>query len=162
MKVRIAFLCLMLFPAGGLFPADGPCRPVHTYSIVAYDPATGELGAAVQSHWFSAGPPPPAPSAPLPGRTCILEAGHVVGANFSCQANLMLRDTVWAAMAEAYQKTSGELVDRLLAALEAAESQGGDIRGRQSAAVIVVAGKSSGGGGKGRLFALRVQAHADP
>ncbi|OGD12656.1 MAG: Zn-dependent protease [Candidatus Aminicenantes bacterium RBG_13_62_12] len=220
MKVRIAFLCLMLFPAGGLFPADGPCRPVHTYSIVAYDPATGELGAAVQSHWFSvgllvpwveagvgavatqsfveasygplglelmrAGKTAPAALAGLlksdshedvrqvafidasglaaahTGRNCIPEAGHVVGANFSCQANLMLRDTVWAAMAEAYQKTSGELVDRLLAALEAAESQGGDIRGRQSAAVIVVAGKSSGVWWKDRLFDLRVEDHPDP
>src|SRR5881227_2522888 len=33
-----------------------PLRPVHTFSIVARDPATGELGVAVQSHWFSVGP----------------------------------------------------------------------------------------------------------
>jgi uncharacterized Ntn-hydrolase superfamily protein len=96
------------------------------------------------------------------GRNCIAEAGHVVGENFSCQANLMLRDTVWKAMAEAFQRTPGELVDRMMAALEAAQVEGGDIRGRQSAAIIVVSGKPSGVWWKDRLFDLRVEDHPDP
>ena len=78
------------------------------------------------------------------GKSCIPEAGHFVGDGFSCQANLMLKNTVWNAMAEAFKNTRGELVDRLMAALEAAQGEGGDIRGKQSAAIIVVKGNSSG------------------
>ena len=167
-----------------------------TYSIVALDPATGELGAAVQSHWFSVGSlciwarpgigavatqsvvePAHGPDAldrlqdgedaaaalagvlapdPLAdvrqvgvvdaagtvavhtGPGCIPEAGHVTGAHWSCQANMMARDTVPAAMSEAFAAADGALADRLMAALEAAEGQGGDVRGRQSAAMLVV------------------------
>jgi len=216
-KLRVISL-LFVLPA--ILQAAQPARPVHTYSIVAYDPATGQLGAAVQSHWFSVGALVPwveagvgavatqsfveASYGPLglemmragkgaeqalagllksdshedvrqvafldakgraaahTGRNCIPEAGHVVGENFSCQANLMLRDTVWKAMAEAFQRTPGELVDRMMAALEAAQAEGGDIRGRQSAAIIVVSGKPSGVWWKDRLFDLRVEDHPDP
>ncbi|HEX9901700.1 MAG TPA: DUF1028 domain-containing protein [Acidobacteriota bacterium] len=209
---------LLIVPASLL--AVETARPVHTYSIVAFDPATGQLGAAVQSHWFSVGALVPwaeagvgavatqsfveASYGPLglemmragksaeealagllksdshedvrqvafldakgraaahTGRNCIPEAGHYIGDNFSCQANLMLRDTVWKAMADAFQRTSGELVDRLMAALEAAEAEGGDVRGRQSAAIIVVSGKPSGVWWKDRLFDLRVEDHPNP
>lgn len=96
------------------------------------------------------------------GKNCIPEAGHFIGDGFSCQANLMLKNTVWKAMAQAYQSTKGELVDRLLAALEAAEREGGDIRGKQSAAIIVVKGKSSGVWWKDRIYDLRVEDHPDP
>jgi len=197
-----------------------PARPTHTYSIVAYDKATGELGVAVQSHWFSVGSLVPwaesgvgavatqsfvdvsygplalelmragkTPEEALAGllkadpnesvrqvavidgrgrvaahtgKNCIPEAGHFIGDGFSCQANLMLKNTVWAAMAKAYESTRGELVDRLLAALEAAEAEGGDIRGRQAAAILVVRGKSSGVWWKDRLYDLRVEDHPDP
>jgi uncharacterized Ntn-hydrolase superfamily protein len=91
------------------------------------------------------------------GKNCIPEAGHYVGDGFSCQANLMLKNTVWQAMARAFESTKGELVDRLMAALEAAEAEGGDIRGKQSAAIIVVRGKSSGVWWKDRLYDLRVE-----
>ncbi len=69
------------------------------------------------------------------GASTIAEAGHVVGEGFSVQANMMLRNTVWAAMAEAYRSANGELVERLLAALDAAEAEGGTTSscGRQSA-----------------------------
>ncbi|MEW5899977.1 MAG: DUF1028 domain-containing protein [Acidobacteriota bacterium] len=195
-------------------------RPVHTYSIVAIDKQTGELGAAVQSHWFSVGALVPwvesgvgavctqsfveASYGPLglelmrsgksadealagllradkhedvrqvamidsqgkaaahTGKNCIPEAGHFVGDGFSCQANLMLRNTVWQAMAKAFEGTPGELVDRLMAALEAAEAEGGDIRGRQSAAIIVVKGKSSGVWWKDRTYDLRVEDSPSP
>ncbi len=96
------------------------------------------------------------------GKNCIPEAGHVVGDGFSCQANLMLKNTVWPAMARAFESTKGELVDRLMAALEAAEAEGGDIRGKQSAAIIVVRHKSSGVWWKDRLYDLRVEDHPAP
>ena len=178
--------------AGAAAAAARPRRPVHTYSIVARDPATGELGVAVQSHWFSVGPLVPWAEAgvgavatqsfvevsygPLglelmragrsaaqalgsllatddnaavrqvamidaagrvaahTGDKCIDAAGHRTGDNFSVQANLMRNDTVWGAMAAAFESTPGPLAERMLAALAAAEAEGGDIRGRQSAA----------------------------
>src|ERR1051326_5895661 len=57
------------------------------------------------------------------GNRCIPEAGHVVGEGFSCQANLMERDTVWAAMAQAFEAASGPLAERMLGALDAAEAE---------------------------------------
>ena len=72
------------------------------------------------------------------GRGCIAEAGHVIGDGFSVQANMMLRPTVPKAMAAAYRSAEGTLAERLLAALEAAEAEGVDIRGRQSACLLIV------------------------
>ena len=217
--------------AGALFitsvrPADrpgvqpAPVRPVHTFSIVARDPATGQLGVAVQSHWFSVGPIVPwaeagvgavatqsfvdpsygpkglalmraGTSAPdalkqllgkddgrdvrqvamidaqgrvdaWTGAKDIQAAGHQVGANYSVQANLMLNEKVWPAMAKAYESATGDLADRMLAALDAAQAVGGDIRGRQSAAMIVVTGKPTGAQWTDRIVDLRVDDHADP
>jgi len=197
-----------------------PVRPVHTFSIVARDPATGELGVAVQSHWFSVGPIVPwaeagvgaiatqsfvdpsygknglelmraGKSAPdelkellekdegrevrqvamidaqgrvdaWTGKNDIQAAGHFVGTNFSVQANLMLNDKVWPAMARAFESTKGDLADRMLAALDAAQAVGGDIRGRQSAALIVVTGKPTGMAWKDRTFDLRVDDSPQP
>ena len=197
-----------------------PLRPLHTYSIVARDPATGELGVAVQSHWFSVGPlvawaeagvgavatqsfVDPAygklgldlmragKSAPdtlkslvtgdegrdvrqvamidaqgrvmaHTGAKCIEAAGHSVGTNYSVQANLMLNDKVWPAMARAFETAKGDLAERMLAALEAAESVGGDIRGKQSAALIVVTGKPTGRSWADRIFDLRVDDNPEP
>jgi uncharacterized Ntn-hydrolase superfamily protein len=195
-------------------------RPVHTFSIVARDPVTGELGVAVQSHWFSVGSIVPwaesgvgavatqsfvdpsygklglelmrtgktAPEAlrallagddgrdvrqvamidargnvdAWTGKNDIPAAGQIVGKNFSVQANLMLNDKVWPAMAAAFEKTKGDLADRMLAALDAAQSVGGDIRGRQSAAIIVVSGKPTGQAWKDRTFDLRVDDSPEP
>jgi uncharacterized Ntn-hydrolase superfamily protein len=91
------------------------------------------------------------------GRLCIAEAGHVSGDGFSVQANMMAKPTVWPAMADAYQSGSGDLADRLLRALQAAEAEGGDIRGRQSAAIVVEPVD-----GKGDRFDLRVEDSPDP
>jgi uncharacterized Ntn-hydrolase superfamily protein len=96
------------------------------------------------------------------GSSTIAEAGHIVGDSFSVQANMMLRNTVWAAMAGAYRSTRGELVDRLLAALDAAESEGGDIRGRQSAALLIVPAKSSGRPWHDKVFDIRVDDALEP
>jgi uncharacterized Ntn-hydrolase superfamily protein len=203
-----------------LVKAADVARPVHTYSIVAFDKATGELGVAVQSHWFSVGSLVPWAEAgvgavatqsfidpsygPLgldlmragksaaealagllkadkneavrqvamvdargkavahTGASCIAEAGQYVGDGFSCQANMMLKPTVWKAMAQAYETAKGELADRLMAALEAAEREGGDIRGKQAAALVVVKGKSSGSWWKDRIYDLRVEDHTAP
>lgn len=197
-----------------------PVRPIHTFSIVARDPATGELGVAVQSHWFSVGPivawaeagvgavatqsfVDPSygkngldlmrvgKSAPdtlkellekdegrevrqvamidaqgrvdaWTGKNDIQAAGHIVGKNFSVQANLMLNDKVWPAMARAFENTKGDLADRMLAALDAAQAVGGDIRGRQSAAMVVVTGKPTGQAWKDRTFDLRVDDSPQP
>ncbi len=96
------------------------------------------------------------------GRKCVEAAGHRQGANYSVQANLMLRDTVWDAMAEAFETAEGDLADRLMTALEAAEGEGGDIRGKQSAALLVVGGERTGNPWSGRLFDLRVEDHPAP
>lgn len=197
-----------------------PLRPVHTFSIVARDPDTGEIGVAVQSHWFNVGSTVPwaeagvgavatqsfvdpsygklgldlmraGKSAPdalksliagdegrdvrqvamidalgrvsaYTGAKDIPEAGHIVGKNFSVQANLMLSDTVWGAMAQAFENSKGDLAERMMAALEAAQAEGGDIRGKQSAALIVVAGKSTGKPWADKIFDLRVDDSPEP
>lgn len=197
-----------------------PASLAHTYSIVAIDKARGEMGVAVQSHWFSVGSIVSWAEAgvgavatqsfvevsygPLglelmragksaaealqallhvdpnaavrqvamvdaegrvavhTGNKCIPEAGHISGDGFSCQANMMLKNTVWKAMAEAYKHTKGELVDRLLAALEAAEAEGGDIRGKQSAAILIVKTKGTGVSWKDRIYDLRVEDSQEP
>jgi uncharacterized Ntn-hydrolase superfamily protein len=193
---------------------------VHTYSIVARDPDTGQLGVAVQSHYFSvgsavtwaeagvgavatqafgdpaygklgldlmrAGKSAPDTLAGLlaadpmreirqvamvdangqiaahTGSTTIPEAGQIVGDGFSVQANMMLKNSVWPAMAEAYRGVNGELVDRFLAALDAAEAEGGDIRGRQSAAILIVEPKGTGRPWHDRIFDLRVDDASEP
>ena len=187
-----AFVLALWAPAAA--PAAGPLA--HTYSIVARDPRTGEMGVAVQSHWFGVGTivawaeagvgavatqsfvepaygprglelmrtglsAPDALKALLAadpaeavrqiafvdsqgrvathtGARCVACAGHLAGAHFSVQANMMLNDAVVPAMRRAFEASSGPLAERLMAALEAAEAAGGDIRGRQAAAILVV------------------------
>jgi uncharacterized Ntn-hydrolase superfamily protein len=180
-----------------------------TYSIVARDPVTGELGVAVQSHWFGVGSVVPAvrpgvgavatQSVPEPehgtrildllaqgaapdaaidavlegdegqpyrqiavvdaqgrvaahtGQGCMADAGHSTGEGWSVQANIMQSAEVWPAMAEAFVAADGPLAERMLAALDAAEATGGDVRGRQSAAMVV-----------GGSVDLRVEDHPEP
>ena len=98
------------------------------------------------------------------GERCIPAAGHARGDGFSCQANMMLSDTVWEAMAAVYREADGDLAERLMAALHAAESEGGDIRGRESSALLVVAAVDSG---RPWMYAdvlvdLRVEDHPEP
>jgi uncharacterized Ntn-hydrolase superfamily protein len=195
-------------------------RIAHTYSIVARDPDTGELGAAVQSHWFAVGAvvihaeaevgavatqafvdPSYGPlgldlmragrsasealagllladqgrelrqvamvdaqgrAAAHTGTRTLAEAGHIVGAQFTVEANMMLNATVPEAMARAFQATKGDLALRMLAALDAAEAEGGDVRGKQSAALIMVRGKSSRRRWADKLFDVRVDDHPEP
>jgi len=93
------------------------------------------------------------------GGNCIAHAGHSTGDGYSTQANIMLHPTVWDAMAMAYEATAGSLAERLFAALVAAEGEGGDARGRQSAALLVVPAE---GKAWERLIDLRVDDHPDP
>ena len=227
MRHLLALLLLATFTLSTLHvkgqPAvnkNRPLRPVHTFSIVCRDPATGELGVAVQSHWFSVGSivawaeagvgavatqsfvdpsygkngldlmraGKSAPDAlkellakdegrdvrqvgmidaqgrvdSWTGKNDIQAAGHIVGQNFAVQANLMLNDKIWPAMARAFESTKGDLADRMLAALDAAQLAGGDIRGRQSAALIVVTGKPTGQAWKDRTFDLRIDDSPEP
>ena len=204
--------------AGPVKPPPNEAR-AHTYSIVARDPDTGDLGVAVQSHWFSVGSivgwaepgigavatqsfvdPSYGPLglalmrdgktaeqalqsllasddhanvrqvamidasgnvAAHTGENCIFAAGDQVGENYSVQANLMENDTVWDAMAAAYESTEGDLADRMLAAMRAAEGEGGDIRGMQSASMLIVSGDRSQPAWQRKLD-LRVEDHPAP
>lgn len=214
---------VLLLAAAAVAPAlsaqSRPLRPAHTYSIVAMDSATGQLGVAVQSHWFSVGsvvtwaepgvgavatqsfvepaygpralalmrsgvPAPESLAALLradpdsqvrqvamidaagrvaahTGSRDIPAAGHHVGALYSVQANLMRNDAVWPAMSRAFETARGDLADRLLAALEAGEAAGGDIRGKQSAALIVVSGDRDARPWQ-KLIDIRVEDSPDP
>jgi len=219
-----ACICLSATAAEAQSPAPSgkPGPLAHTFSIVARDPATGEMGVAVQSHWFSVGSivawaeagvgavatqsfvdpaygykglelmrsGVPAPEAlerllaadpqrevrqvamidaqgrvdAFTGKLDIAAAGHHVGAQYSVQANMMANAKVWPAMAAAFEKARGDLAERMLAALEAAQAAGGDIRGKQSSAILVVKATSSGRPwvGADLVFDLRVDDHPEP
>ena len=192
-----------------------------TYSIVARDQKTGQLGVAVQSHYFSVGPVVPWARAGVgavatqsmvevsygpigldmmaggksaketlesllktdakadtrqvgmvdskgvvathTGSRCIDFAGHSVGEGFSCQANLMRNDTIWGAMERAYLNNSDlEFSERLVSTLEAAEEAGGDVRGKQSAAILIVSPNLYPNPWMGRLLELRVEDSSRP
>ena len=87
------------------------------------------------------------------------KSGHLTFDDLAVQANMMERSTVWPAMAEAYESTRGALADRLMAALRAAEAEGGDVRGRQSAALLVV---PAAGPGWATRYDLRVEDDRSP
>ena len=95
------------------------------------------------------------------GKKTIAAAGHLIGKDYAVQANLMLSDQVWPAMAKAFETAQGDLAERMMSALEAGQAAGGDIRGRQSAALIV-AGKPTGRPWADRVFDLRVDDHPEP
>ena len=212
---------VILAMAAGMLPGSAAARPLaHTFSIVARDPVTGEMGVAVQSHWFSVGPLVPwaeggvgavatqsfvdmsygprglalmrqglsAPEALAKllaedserdvrqvamvdaqgrvavhtGAKCIAGAGDTTGDGFTCQANLMQNDRVWGAMARAFASAKGDLADRMLAALEGGQAAGGDVRGRQSAAILIVKGETSDRPWNDKVLELRVEDHPEP
>lgn len=96
------------------------------------------------------------------GERCLEAAGHCIGEHVAAQANLMARETVWAAMIEAFSRAEGDLAARFLAALEAAEREGGDCRGKQSAAMLIVRAQSTGQPWLDRVVDLRVEDHPEP
>jgi len=101
------------------------------------------------------------------GTETIPAAGHVVREGFTVQGNLLRSDTCWPAMASAYEAGLAEgapFVERLLRALEAAEREGGDVRGRQSAAIMVVDAQlhPRAWRGHGLVMDMRIEDHPDP
>jgi uncharacterized Ntn-hydrolase superfamily protein len=96
------------------------------------------------------------------GQHCIPHAAHHIGDGYSVQANMMARDTVVPAMAEAYEAAVGELAQRMMAALYAAQAEGGDIRGMQSAALRIVSGDAQATGFGRTLYDLRVDEAEEP
>lgn len=96
------------------------------------------------------------------GERCIASAGHELGEGFSVQANLMTDDGVVPAMAAAYRGASGDFALRLLTALEGAQAAGGDVRGRQSAALLIVAAERTDDPAEARVLELRVDDHPEP
>ena len=96
------------------------------------------------------------------GSKCIQGAGDIVGRNYSVQANLMLNDKIWPAMSAKFEHAKGDLADRMLAALDAAQAAGGDIRGKQSAAILIVKATSSGKPWDDRIMDLRVEDSDNP
>ena len=96
------------------------------------------------------------------GIGCVRAAGHVAGANSCAQGNMLERETCWGAMVAAFESTSGDLVDRLLGALDAAEAEGGDARGRQSAAILVRPAQATGVPWRDRVLDLCVVDHPQP
>jgi len=216
----IGTLVLSFLAVAGPTPSEPQTRPVATYSIVARDPETGEMGVAVQSHWFSVGTLVTwaeagvgavatqsfieASYGPLglaamkdgvsprealdqllerdphsavrqvafvdvsgrvaahTGEGCIPGAGHRTGENYSVQANLMLTGDVPDAMVRGYEAATGPLAERLVAALEAAQAAGGDIRGKQSAALLVVRAKATDKPWSDTLIDLRVDDDEHP
>lgn len=195
-------------------------RNSGTYSIVAIDKENGEIGVAVQSHWFSVGSVVPwaEPSAGAvatqafantlygylglklmesglsadktlscllslddqrekrqvgmidsmgnvavhTGSNCIPFSGHIKGKDYTVQANMMLNSKVWKEIARTFEKSSGKLSERMILALEAGEKAGGDVRGRQSCAVLVVKLVSSNEPWKDRVVDLRVEDSDEP
>lgn len=96
------------------------------------------------------------------GSKCIAYAGHKTGRIYSVQANLMRDSTVWGAMSRAFETTPGDLAERMMAALEAAQGEGGDIRGMQSAAMLVVRANPTGRSWLDRTVDLRVDDAPQP
>lgn len=97
------------------------------------------------------------------GSKCISYAGHTSGTNFSVQANMMLNDKVWPAMAKSFEKNKQlPLAERVLTAMQAGQAAGGDIRGQQSAALLVVKGEASKQPWSDKVMDLRVDDNPEP
>lgn len=142
-------------PRGLALMKDGKSAPAALQQLLADDPqeaarqvAMIDRGGRVAVHT---------------GSRCIKHAGHAVGDQVSAQANMMERDTVPAAMVRAYSAASGvAFAERLLAALDAAQAEGGDLRGRQSAAIVIVSPRATGNPVEDRPIDLRVEDDPDP
>jgi uncharacterized Ntn-hydrolase superfamily protein len=96
------------------------------------------------------------------GEACVAAAGHRVGRNCAALANMVASPAVWEAMVEAFDEATGSLAHRMLAALHAAEAEGGDFRGRRSAAIVIVRDQRTGRPWRDQVVDLRVDAHPDP
>jgi uncharacterized Ntn-hydrolase superfamily protein len=98
-------------------------------------------------------------AATFTGAKCMPWSGGTTGDRFACQGNLVVGEQVVAAMADAFRRATGDLVDRLLTALIAGDVNGGDRRGRQAAALLVVRENAGYGKRNDRYVDLRVDDH---
>lgn len=221
MKIFIISLLTLIYMnifGQSIFDMSSPFA--HTFSIIARDTATGEIGVAVQSHWFNVGSvvgwgeagvgviatqsfvnpafglqglellkqgkspqqvvdeliasdegrdmrqlavlDAKGNTASYTGKGCIDAAGNIAELNVSVQANMMVNDKVWPAMLKAFKETTAPLAERLIAALEAAQDVGGDIRGKQSASIIIFSGVNTGKPWADKLMDLRVEDSNEP
>jgi uncharacterized Ntn-hydrolase superfamily protein len=96
------------------------------------------------------------------GTQCFDWAGGHVGEDYACQGNILVSEDTVLAMARAFESTTGDLCDRLVAALAAGQAAGGDSRGQQSAALLVVRPQGGYGGFNDRFIDLRVDDHPTP
>jgi uncharacterized Ntn-hydrolase superfamily protein len=193
-----------------------------TFSIVAVDPETGEIGCAVQSRYFAVGNVVPwaqarvgavatqaagvavfgprildllarglgpeeaisqvlsadsgsatrqlgvvaadGTAAAHTGSECVAWAGHRTGPGYAIQGNILAGEAVVTEMERAYLSTGGALAERLVAALEAGQAAGGDVRGQQSAAIVVERPGAAAESREGldRVCDLRVDDHPEP
>lgn len=101
-------------------------------------------------------------SATFSGGQCFHWAGGLKGENFACQGNILVNPETVQALADTFNSTEGDLAERLVAALDAAQGAGGDSRGKQSAALLVVKEKGGYGGFNDRYVDLRVDDHPEP
>jgi len=218
--IRIASLACGLFCLAGTDVSGMSAHDVTTFSIVACDMTTGELGVAVASKFFAVGSVVPWAEAEVgavatqafanttfgprglammregqspdqaineligsddrprrrqvgmvdaqgrsmtyTGDSCLAWAGGRRGPGYAVQGNILAGEAVVAAMESAYLQTTGTLADRLYAALLAAEANGGDSRGKQSAAMLIVKKGAGYGGYTDRAIDIRVDDHAEP
>jgi len=217
-SILIVFSFVLLAPVQNINSAT--VTPIATFSIVGYDPATGELGVAVASRFFAVGNVVPwakagvgavatqsyantsfgwrglemlekglspeevrdqliqnddnptqrqfgivdaqGRSVTYTGEGCIAWAGGRAGANYAAQGNILVGEEVVIALEKTFLETEGTLADRLYAALVAGDAQGGDARGRQSAAMLVVKAGAGYGGYNDRAIDIRVDDHPKP
>jgi uncharacterized Ntn-hydrolase superfamily protein len=96
------------------------------------------------------------------GKNCLEWAGHIVGKHFACQGNILASEKVIQGMTDAYENTSGDLVEKFFAALEMAQKNGGDRRGKESAAILIVKKEGAYDGGTDRYIDIRVDEHTEP
>jgi uncharacterized Ntn-hydrolase superfamily protein len=219
-KAAIALGVFGLSSAGAVQAQRADEEPVATFSIVARDAVTGELGVAVASRFFAVGSVAPwakagvgavatqsfanttfgprglellaagqtpeeamaallkdddrptrrqagivaadGRSVTYTGDSCMAWAGGRSGPDYAVQGNILAGEAVVTAMEKAFLATEGTLADRLYAALLAGEANGGDSRGKQSAAMLVVRDGAGYGGYTDRAIDIRVDDHAEP
>jgi uncharacterized Ntn-hydrolase superfamily protein len=161
-----------------------PIHPVNTYSIIAYDPATGQYGGAVQSHWFKVADViwlEPGVGAvatqslvdfaygPLglemmkKGKTARQALDGLLASDpDNAVRQVAMIDKDGRVVTHTGDKWEGDMAEKMMAALEAAEAEGGDIRGRQSAAMKVVTGSPTGQSWRDYMVDIRVDDSPEP
>ena len=220
--IILTFICcgFLSLQAQSVAARKNNVKPISTFSIVAHDSVSGELGIAVASRFFAVGSVVPwaradigavatqsfantsfgwkgldlmdkgltpdealkvllrtdsdpqrrqiglvsadGKSATYTGKLCNPWAGGRNGPGYAIQGNILAGEAVVTAMEKSYLNTEGTLADKIYAALIAGEANGGDSRGKQSAALLVVKKDAGYGGFTDRAIDIRVDESAEP